>query len=127
MESATKYFILAELSRKETHGYELMANLGVRMGKKPSPSQVYPVLKQLKGLGYVEIRTEKNRGAKYYRLTPSGRKMFNLLKKRFELMMRSAMRESIKVCNHCGCEMISGAYKKGNLYFCCKSCAAHSD
>ena len=124
--NTTKYFILAELKRGDMHGYELTNSLAKITGKKPSPSQIYPVLKQMKNLGYLTVREKADgkRKMKYYRLTPSGRKVFDVMNTKFEMLVRSVLGKKIKVCAHCGCEMISGAVKKNGLYFCCNSCAA---
>ncbi|MFA4820020.1 MAG: PadR family transcriptional regulator [Candidatus Aenigmatarchaeota archaeon] len=127
--SMSKYFILSELSKREMHGYELITRLEKIMGKKPSPSQIYPVLGSMKSLGYVAVRV-KNVGRKklkYYKLTNHGLQFFRAMNKKFELMIRSALKEKIKVCAHCSCEIWKGAYSKNisgkRLYFCCVSCA----
>lgn len=123
--NTTKYFILSELSKKELHGYDLINSLGKITGKRPSSSQVYPVLKRMKSLGYVVIKEKSDgkRRLKYYKLTPAGKKVFGVMNRKFETLIRSALGEKIKSCSHCNCEMISGAVKKGNAYFCCNSCA----
>jgi len=123
--NTTKYFILSELSKKELHGYDLMNNLGKITGKKPSPSQVYPVLKQMKSIGYVTIKEKSDgkRKMKYYKLTSSGKRVFGVMNKKFETLIRSALGEKIKSCSHCDCEMISGGVKKAGMHFCCNSCA----
>jgi|SRR3989344_3401509 len=119
--NTTKYFILAELNGREMHGYDIIASLEKKTGKKPSPSQVYPVLKQMKSLGYVTIKVSKKR--KYYKLTPAGKKVFNVMNRKFETLIRSVLGEKIKSCAHCNCEMISGGVRKSDLHFCCESCA----
>ena len=120
--NTTKYFILADLARKEMHGYDLIASLEKKTGKKPSPSQIYPVLKQIKSLGYVTVR-KGARKTKFYSMTPKGRKVFDVMNKKFDILIRSALGEKLKSCSHCDCEMISGGVKKGGLHFCCSSCA----
>lgn len=128
--STTKYFILSELARKEAHGYEIMTRLEKIMGKRPSPSQIYPVLKKMRSMGYVTVKTTPlgKKKLKYYKLTLQGRRFFDSMNKRFEFIIRSALKEKIKVCSHCGCEIIKGAHSKKisgrRLHFCCVSCAA---
>ena len=128
--STTKYFLIAELGRKKMHGYELMNRLAVVMGKKPSPSQIYPVLNRMKSMGYVTVRTklEGKKKVKYYTLTKSGNKFYETMNNRFEFMIKAALKEKIKVCAHCSCEMIGHTYMKkigGKLHhFCCPPCAA---
>src|SRR3990167_7756529 len=104
--NTTKYFLLNELSRKSMHGYDIITALGKITGKKPSPSQIYPVLGQLKSLGYVTVKTslEGKKKVKYYTLTKSGKKFYGAMNKRFEIMMRAAFKEKIKICSHCDCE-----------------------
>lgn len=121
----TKYFILGQLSRKEMSGYELMARLEQITGRKPSASQIYPVLKQMKALGYVTVRNKSGGRKKiiYYRLAVSGKLLLKDMSKRFESVIRAALGARLKVCAHCGCEIFKGAYRRGGKYFCCTSCA----
>ncbi|HLC76899.1 MAG TPA: helix-turn-helix transcriptional regulator [archaeon] len=128
--NTTKYFLLNELRRKSMHGYEIITALGKITGKKPSPSQIYPVLSKMKSLDYVtvKVKSEGKKKMKFYTLTKSGRQMHDSMNKQFEIMMRSAFKEKIKICAHCDCEMIGHTHTKkigGRLHhFCCPSCAA---
>lgn len=128
--NTTKYFILNELSRREMHGYEMIARIEKITGKRPSAGQIYPALRQMQSLGYlaVKTRTTGRKKVKYYKLTVSGRQFYGAMNKRFEAMIRAALGEKIKVCAHCRCEMIKGAYTKAiggkKLHFCCVSCAS---
>ncbi len=128
--NTTKYFLLKELNRKSMHGYEIITALGKITGKRPSPSQVYPVLSRLKSLRYVtvKVKSEGRKKVKYYTLTRRGRQFYYTMNKRFEIMMRAAFKEKIKICAHCSCEMIGHTHTKkigGRLHhFCCHSCAA---
>jgi DNA-binding PadR family transcriptional regulator len=127
--SMTKYFILSALKEKEMHGYELIMMLEKIMGKKPSASQIYPVLKKMSQSGYVITSTKKSgkRQIKSYKITKDGLALFGDLSKRIDMIISAALRERIKVCAHCGCEMISGAVSRKvggkTLYFCCNLCA----
>jgi PadR family transcriptional regulator, regulatory protein PadR len=128
--SMTKYFILAALKKKEMHGYELIMELEKISGHKPSASQIYPVLKKMNSRGYVTslIKMEGKKKLKVYSITASGRQLFSVISKRFDSIIAAALKEKIKICAHCGCEMLSGAVSKrigGKLaYFCCNSCMA---
>lgn len=128
--SMTKYFILAALKKKEMHGYELIMELEKIAGKKPSASQIYPVLKKMNSGGYVtsSVKMTGKKKIKSYRITKSGEDLFILISKRFDSIISAALQEKIKVCSHCGCEMLSGAVRKiisgRSHYFCCESCAA---
>jgi DNA-binding PadR family transcriptional regulator len=128
--SMTKYFILSALREQDMHGYELITRLAAAMGKKPSASQIYPVMKKMQAAGYVTVKTKATgrKKIKVYSITGNGNKLFTGLNKRFDMIIAAALKDRIKVCAHCSCEMISGAVKKKirgeSLYFCCNSCAA---
>ena len=128
--SITKYCILTELSRSEMHGYELMKQIKKMTGKKPSAGQIYPVLNQMRSLGYLSVRIKKNgkKSVKHYKMTPSGKKFFSYISKRFDALIRAALKERIRKCAHCDCEMISGGVVKKisgkSMDFCCSSCAS---
>ena len=127
--SMTKYFILSALRERDMHGYELIMHLEKIMGKRPSASQIYPVLKKMHSSGYVTItaKTSGKRKIKSYRITDDGSRLFGDLSKRINFMVSAALKEKIRICAHCGCEMIKGAVQrkiKGkSLYFCCNLCA----
>ncbi len=76
--SMTKFYILAALSRKEMHGYELITQIEKITGKRPSASQVYPVLKQMNAAGYIKYRprTRGRKKIKSYTTTKSGELFF---------------------------------------------------
>jgi DNA-binding PadR family transcriptional regulator len=128
--SMTKYFILSALREKEMHGYELITRLAAAMGKKPSASQIYPVMKKMQASGFVTVRTKTTgkKKIKIYKITTKGNKLFTELNDRFENIITSVLKDRIKICAHCDCELIKGAVQKkihGKiLYFCCESCAA---
>jgi PadR family transcriptional regulator, regulatory protein PadR len=128
--SMTKYFILSALREQDRHGYELITRLEAAMGKKPSASQIYPVMKKMQSAGYVTAKTKTTgkKKIKVYSITSSGDKLFTGLNKRFEIIISAALKDRIKICAHCDCEMIKGAVQKKingkSLYFCCESCAA---
>jgi DNA-binding PadR family transcriptional regulator len=127
--SMAKYFILAALRRKEMHGYDLMNEIEKALGKKPSASQVYPVLKKMKAAGYVtfSVKTEGRKKMKLYSITKQGEQLFTAISARFDSIIAAALKERIKICAHCSCEILSGAYSRKisgkKLYFCCVSCA----
>jgi len=128
MSSTTKYFILIALTRKNMHGYEMIMELEKIMGKKPSASQIYPVLKKMKSSGYVTVEKISGRKkVKSYKITADGKKFLTDLNKRFDSLVEAALKNKIKVCVHCGCEMVKGAIQKKvngkNMFFCCEMCA----
>ncbi|HEX6709596.1 MAG TPA: PadR family transcriptional regulator [Rubrobacter sp.] len=64
--------ILALLSERPMHGYQLIQEIGERTGGlwRPSPGSVYPALQQLEDEGLIVI--EKDEGRKVARLTEAG-------------------------------------------------------
>ncbi len=130
MTNLTKLYIFVLLRESPKHGYELIEELGKRIGKKPSAGQIYPLLGQLKKKGFVVVEAKGTRGRvkKVYSLTHEGRKLSSLLLARFSDLMAAAIQQKLKSCAHCGCEIYKGAYKEkisGKfLDFCCKSCAS---
>jgi len=68
--------ILDELSKKELHGYGFIELIRERYGFAPSPSMIYPVLKDLMRRGLIEA-SERFSGSKkviVYRITDEGLK-----------------------------------------------------
>src|SRR5271165_5167649 len=67
--------ILALVAEKPRHGYEIIKELGERVGGdySPSPGVVYPTLTLLEEMGYASASTDQA-GRKLYTLTPEGEK-----------------------------------------------------
>lgn len=117
--------MLTLLREEPRHGYDIMRELGVRLGKKPSAGQIYPLLKKMQGLGYV---TSLSAGTKKtYKLTKEGKAFAAGMLDRFSRLIDAAVRRNIVKCARCGCEVYSGACKRKVadkvLNFCCESCA----
>ncbi len=129
MTNLTKLYIFMLLQESPKHGYELIEELGRRTGKKPSAGQVYPLLKHLKKNGCIKLKSvvSGRKTKKVYSLTPEGRKLSSSLLTRFSDLMDAAIRQKLKSCAHCKCEIYRGACKEKingrMLDFCCKSCA----
>ncbi|MDE1871136.1 MAG: PadR family transcriptional regulator [Candidatus Micrarchaeota archaeon] len=127
IKNMVKLFTVLLLSEKPQHGYEIMKEVERRSGKKASPGQIYPFLKQLKKYNYVETRGRKERDKQAYYLTPSGRKFVARLSDKFGDMFEIAIKSKLTTCAHCSCEIYKGGYRKkmGGRYlnFCCKNCA----
>jgi DNA-binding PadR family transcriptional regulator len=63
------------------HGQEIAEELGKRKGDKPSPGTIYPALRVLKE---ARLITEKKSGKTItYSLTPNGRKVLIVAKRKF--------------------------------------------
>jgi len=66
--------VLDELRKHELHGYGFIDLIRRRYGFEPSPSMIYPILKDLMKKGFVEAK-ERYSGSKkciVYRITEKG-------------------------------------------------------
>ena len=127
IKNVVKLFTVLLLSEKEQHGYEIMKEVENRIGKKASPGQIYPFLKQLKNYHYVETRGRAERDKQAYYLTPEGRKFVARLSDKFGDLFEMAIKPKLTVCAHCNCEIYRGGYNERiagkSLNFCCENCA----
>lgn len=71
-----KLVILALIAEKPRYGYEVIKELGERVGGdySPSPGVVYPTLTMLEEMGYAQA-SQDQQGRKAYGLTPAGEKV----------------------------------------------------
>ena len=67
--------ILALIAEKPRHGYDIIKELGERVGGdySPSPGVVYPTLTMLEEMGYAGTNQDEQ-GRKVYTVTPEGEK-----------------------------------------------------
>ena len=77
-----RIFVLKELDEGKKSGYELMKHIGERMGAKPSPGSIYPLLENLEKEGLVEFKGDKR--SKEYHLTAEGRKKLQIIDQKRE-------------------------------------------
>ncbi len=70
-----KLVILALIAEKPRHGYEIIKELGERVGGdySPSPGVVYPTLTMLEEMGLASV-SQDDQGRKLYAVTPEGEK-----------------------------------------------------
>ena len=70
-----KLVILALIAEKPRHGYEIIKELGERVGGdySPSPGVVYPTLTMLEEMGLASV-SQDDQGRKLYTVTPEGEK-----------------------------------------------------
>lgn len=81
MRGMLSFLILFLLSKKSMHGQALADELGKRKGEKPSPGTIYPALKVLKEANLIK---ENKKGKEIvYNLTPQGRRVLQIAKRRF--------------------------------------------
>lgn len=127
IKNMVKLFTVLLLSEREQHGYEIMKEIEKRTGKKVSPGQIYPFLKQLKKYHYVDTNGRTERDKQVYYLTSEGRKFVTRLSDKFDYMFEIAIKPRLTTCAHCSCEIYKGGYKgriNGKLLsFCCENCA----
>jgi DNA-binding PadR family transcriptional regulator len=87
--------VLILLSRKPSHGYEIMKEINSRTKGfwQPTPGGVYPILRDLEKSRYIkgEWQTQKNRRLKVYKITKSG-----------ELILRRAIIKQSEISNNIG-------------------------
>ena len=81
MRGMLSFLILFLLSKKSMHGQEIAEELEKRKGDKPSPGTIYPALRMLNKDGL--IKEKKSGKLITYSLTPVGRRVLNVAKKRF--------------------------------------------
>jgi PadR family transcriptional regulator, regulatory protein PadR len=87
--------VLILLSRKPSHGYEIMKEINSRTKGfwQPTPGGVYPILRDLEKSHYIkgEWQTQKNRRLKVYKITKSG-----------ELILRRAIIKQSEISSNIG-------------------------
>lgn len=123
-----KFFTLLLLSEGPKHGYEIIKEAEGKIGKRPSPGQIYPFLKDLQKHKYIKSKGVGERDKQVYFLTKEGKGFVNRVFERFSGLIDIAIKPNLTVCTHCKCEIYKGGFKtklKGRtMDFCCKDCAA---
>ncbi|MBI2449030.1 helix-turn-helix transcriptional regulator [Candidatus Pacearchaeota archaeon] len=127
--SITKLCILALINNEKLHGYEILKEVGKKTGIKLSASHVYPFLKELEKNNFVVAEAYDRGGHEknVYQMTKKGKRFYRNFMNRFSIMLESGIKNNIKECHHCGCEVYKNHYHeiiKGKRYiFCCMHCA----
>jgi DNA-binding PadR family transcriptional regulator len=125
----TKFYTLVLLNEAPRHGYEIMEELEKKLGKKPSPGQIYPLLKKLEESSLITHRVVKmgDREKKVYTLTSEGRKTTSRILGRFSDVVSIILEPKLTKCAHCGCKVYEGGHTERiegrALMFCCIHCA----
>ena len=80
-----KLHILYHADKEEVFGVGLMEELA-RHGYEVSPGMLYPTLAKLEKGGFVtcEARTVDHKQRKYYRITPAGISLLDIMKSKIE-------------------------------------------
>jgi len=125
----SRFYILTILYEGPAHGYSIISKFRKRVGKKISPSLVYPFLSELeeKGLVTYSVEAVGEKERKIFELTEKGREICTLLFKRFANLVSTAIKPSLEVCAHCGCKVYDGGHLETingeKKMFCCIHCA----
>jgi DNA-binding PadR family transcriptional regulator len=120
--------IIMLLYEKPLHGYGIIRSTKNRLGKKISPSLVYPFLHKLEQKGLVKSSLEPvgRKPKKIYELTEEGRQLATFLFKRLASLVSVAIEPSLNVCAHCGSKIFEGGHMEviGGVetMFCCVYC-----
>jgi len=121
--------IILLLSEQPLHGYGIMKEVGIRIGKPVNPGLMYPFLKQLEEKGFLKS-TKKPIGQKpkkIYELTISGKELATRIYKRIASMVLKTIEPNLSVCFHCDCKIYEGGYHEiiggKEKVFCCTHCA----
>jgi DNA-binding PadR family transcriptional regulator len=125
-----RFYMLMLLYESPKSGYELMVDVSRRLGKRVSPSIVYPFLRILisKHLVAQHTLSKGDRERSVNTLTPAGRALCRKLFGRFTDITATAIEASLQKCSHCGARVYKDAIfaKVGpsrKLPFCCSYCA----
>lgn len=76
------FLILFLLSKKPMNGQEITNEIANRKGERPSPGTIYPALKNLRLMGFINIE-EKEGKTISYSLTQRGKNALKVAKRRF--------------------------------------------
>ena len=121
-----KFYTMCLLATEPKHGYDLIKELEVKLGRKISASNVYPFLSSLRRNKIIKFDEIGNRDKKVYHLTQDGKKFTTEVFNKFGDLIDIAIEPKITSC-HCGCKIYSGGYVKrvdGKIKkFCCSHCA----
>ncbi|MFP3985242.1 MAG: PadR family transcriptional regulator [Candidatus Bathyarchaeia archaeon] len=125
----SRFYILVILYEKPSHGYEILNKFRKRLGKKISPSLVYPFLQQLEQKQLVKHSVKRigEKEKKVFKLTEEGKETCTRLFKRFSNIVSAAIKPGLEICANCGCKVYEGGYKEvidgKETTFCCIHCA----
>jgi len=125
----TKFYTLMLLNEEPRHGYEIIEELGKKLGKKPSPGQIYPLLKKFRKSKLISQKIVKvgEKRRKVYTLTAEGRTAADRMLANFSDIVSAILEPKLTKCAHCGCKVYEGGHRErigGKLLmFCCVHCA----
>ena len=88
--SVSRFFLLAALSDRPQHGYELRRSIGQCCpGAEPTDAMIYPTLKILLAGGYIacDVESGGTRDRKVCRLTPKGEAAYSAAARAWSRML----------------------------------------
>ena len=121
-----KFYMLCLLANEPKHGYDLIRELGEKLDRRISASNVYPFLNVLRKNKLIKFDKVGKRDKKTYYLTQGGKKFTKQMFSKFGDLINLAIEPRITACP-CGCKIYSGGHTekvKGKIMkFCCSHCA----
>ncbi|HLC84867.1 MAG TPA: PadR family transcriptional regulator [Candidatus Nanoarchaeia archaeon] len=95
MRGQLKFIILKQIEQTKCSGYDLMNAVEEKLGQKPSPGSVYPLLDELTHSGLIKKQSEGRRIL--YELTSKGKtELKRLIKTKDELF--KGMERNVRLC-----------------------------
>ena len=82
MKGFLSFIVLKLISKRNMSGDEIREELKKRRGSKPSPGTIYPVLKSLHKMDFIEEVKSAGK-TKKYKLTKNGKKELSMATKKF--------------------------------------------
>lgn len=127
IKNIVELWTVLSLWKGEAHGYRIMTEIEDATGKRPSTSQVYPLLNAMEQRGLVESRQTGSRGKKVYSLTGEGEKFVESKMEMFSSIISATIEKDLTVCAQCGCKVYEGGHVETlggeEMKFCCRHCA----
>ena len=117
-----RVYTLLLLKTDSRHGYEIIDKIENMTGEKPSTSHIYPFLSKLEEENYVTVE-KGTRGKKTYSLTEDGKELISDQLNSFGEMLEAVIKDEIKACRNCGCEIYNKGHEENGKTYCCKHCA----
>ena len=121
-----KLYTLCLLATGPMHGYDLIKELGEKLARRISASNVYPFLSILRKNKLIKFDKIGKRDKKTYYLTQEGKNFTKQMFSKFGDLINVAIEPRITTCP-CGCKIYSGGHVeklKGKIMkFCCSHCA----
>lgn len=120
-----RVYTLLLLKSDSQHGYEIIDRIEDITGEKPSTSHIYPFLSELQENNYIDLK-KGSRGKKIYSLTEDGEALVAEQLNSFGEMLQSVIKDEVRECSHCDCQIYDNGYKKDGEIYCCEHCESEA-